>query len=136
MPDQVMIEELRRLLVRGDDRGHLVALEGGREVPFEIRRAYFIFDVAADMVRGYHAHHETRQFAVCVSGTCKFALDDGETRRVVELQGRDQGLFIDRLIWHEMYDFSPDCVLLVLASTPYDEADYIRDYEAFLRQVK
>jgi dTDP-4-dehydrorhamnose 3,5-epimerase-like enzyme len=117
--------------VKGDELGWLVALEGNRNVPFEIRRAYYIFGTREGVRRGKHAHRQITQMMVCLAGQCKVLLDDGSTREEVALNRNDHGLMLDSMIWHEMYDFSPDCVLLVLADARYDEADYIRDYETF-----
>ena len=117
--------------VRGDELGWLIALEANRNVPFPIRRTYYIFGTRAGIRRGKHAHRRLTQMMVCLAGQCKVLLDDGRTREDVALTRNDQGLMLDPMIWHEMYDFSPDCVLLVLADNWYDEADYIRDYDTF-----
>ena len=119
--------------VLGDDRGSLVALESGKEVPFEIKRVYYIYDTKAGVARGFHAHQALKQVAVCVRGHCRFVLDNGVHKEEVVLSSPHQGLLIEDMIWREMHDFSEDCVLMVLASEHYDEADYIRDYDAFLR---
>lgn len=117
--------------VRGDDLGWLVALESNRNVPFEIKRAYYIFGTKDGVRRGKHAHRQLTQMMVCLAGQCKVLLDDGRVREEVTLARNDQGLMLDAMLWHEMVDFSPDCVLLVLADNYYGEADYIRDYNAF-----
>ncbi|MGO4999070.1 sugar 3,4-ketoisomerase [Oceanisphaera sp. W20_SRM_FM3] len=117
----------------GDERGSLVALEADNTVPFDIKRVYYIFNTQAGVARGFHAHHNLKQVAVCVTGKCRMVLDDGKTREDVWLDSPTKGLLIGDLVWREMHDFSEDCVLLVLASEHYDEADYIRDYEEFLR---
>lgn len=121
--------------VLGDDRGSLVALESGKEVPFSIKRIYYIFGTSQGVARGFHAHRALKQIAVCVSGSCRFVLDDGKQKEEVILDSPNQGLLIKYMIWHEMYDFSEDCVLMVLASEYYDESDYIRSYEDFLKAV-
>ncbi|MCX8990751.1 sugar 3,4-ketoisomerase [Citrobacter portucalensis] len=115
----------------GDERGILVALEENRNVPFEIKRVYYMFGTQENVRRGYHAHKELRQLAITISGSCKFLLDDGENKVVVELNDPTRGLIIEPGIWHEMYDYSKDCILMVLASDVYDESDYIRSYESF-----
>ena len=117
--------------VKGDDLGWLVAIEGQKNIPFAIQRAYYIFGTRAGVRRGKHAHHTLRQLMVCLSGSCKVLLDDGKRREHVLLARNDRGLYIDPMVWHEMYDFSAGCVLLVLADGCYDVADYIRDYAAF-----
>lgn len=120
----------------GDDRGQLVALEEGKEIPFNIKRVYYIFDTLKDVHRGFHAHKCLKQLLICVSGSCKVLLDNGTEKEVVTLDKPYEGIFIESNIWREMYDFSEDAVLLVLASELYDEADYIRNYEEFLKYVE
>lgn len=117
----------------GDNRGSLVALESNKSIPFEIKRVYYIFGTKDGVLRGFHAHRNLKQVAVCVTGSCRFVLDNGKEREEVLLDCSTRGLIIEDLTWREMHDFSPDCVLLVLASEYYDESDYIRDYEEFLR---
>ena len=119
----------------GDERGLLISLEQNRNIPFEIKRIYYIFKTKRDVIRGYHAHKNLKQVAVCISGTCKFLLDNGKKKINVLLDSPSKGLLIDEMIWHEMYDFSEDCVLMVLADDFYDESDYIRDYNDFLKMV-
>jgi len=120
----------------GDDRGSLVALEENNNVPFEIKRLYYIFNTKQGVARGFHAHKQLKQLAVCVSGSCRIILDNGKQKEEIVLDNPETGLIIEDLIWHEMHDFSADCVLLVLANDFYDEADYIRDYDEFLNVVK
>jgi dTDP-4-dehydrorhamnose 3,5-epimerase-like enzyme len=120
----------------GDERGSLVALEANRTVPFEIKRVYYIFYTRKGVSRGFHAHRRLRQLAVCVTGSCRFVLDDGESREEIVLDNSTTGLLINEMVWREMHDFSTDCVLMVLASEYYDESDYIRDYQEFLNAVK
>ena len=115
----------------GDDRGHLVSLEGQDTVPFEIKRVYYLFDTKENVSRGYHAHKDLEQIAICVKGSCKFILDDGYQRDEILLSNATVGLYIGSLVWREMHDFTSDCVLLVLASQNYNEYDYIRDYQEF-----
>ena len=117
----------------GDDRGSLVALEGNRSVPFDIRRVYYISGVQSGVARGFHAHKTLKQVAICVTGSCKMLLDNGTKKSEVRLGSPTKGLLIEEMVWHEMHDFSQDCLLLVLASEHYDESDYIRDYKTFLK---
>jgi len=117
----------------GDDRGSLVSLEANKSVPFEIKRVYYIFGTKEGVSRGFHAHRNLKQVAVCVTGSCRFVLDNGKQREDIVLNSSTTGLVINDLTWREMHDFSPDCVLMVLASEYYDESDYIRDYSEFLR---
>ena len=121
---------------RKNDTGTLVFLEEGREIPFPIRRVYYVYDVAPGARRGFHAHKKLQQVFICIHGSCKILLDDGRDRDIVELNSPDKGLLLDRPVWREMYDFSPDAVLQVLASEYYDESDYIRNYDAFLNFLK
>lgn len=117
----------------GDERGSLVALETGKTVPFDIKRVYYIFATQKDVARGFHAHKNLKQIAVCVTGKCRMVLDDSNTRQEVWLDSPTKGLLISDLVWREMHDFSEDCVLLVLASQHYDESDYIRNYQDFIK---
>ena len=119
----------------GDERGQLVAIEGLKDVPFSVKRVYYIYDTLPGVRRGFHAHKQLEQALVCVHGSCKVLLDDGSDKETVVLDKPGEGLYITNAIWREMFDFSEDAVLLVLASEYYDESDYIRDYEAFLNYV-
>jgi dTDP-4-dehydrorhamnose 3,5-epimerase-like enzyme len=119
----------------GDDRGSLVALEAHKTVPFDVKRVYYIFGTQAGVSRGFHAHRALQQVAVCVTGKCRIVLDDGQRREEVWLDSPTKGLLIGDLVWREMHDFSPDCVLLVLASEHYSETDYIREYSEFIRTI-
>ncbi|EKZ9487297.1 sugar 3,4-ketoisomerase [Enterobacter hormaechei] len=120
----------------GDERGMLVALEQAKNVPFEIKRVYYMFGTQTNVRRGYHAHKKLRQLAIPVSGSCRFHLDNGLEKIDILLDDASQGLLIEPSVWHEMYDYSSDCILLVLASDAYDESDYIRSYDEFLASVK
>ncbi len=119
------------LSIMGDDRGSLIALEKFHNVPFDIKRVYYIFDTKKEVRRGYHAHINLKQLAICVHGSCKFLLDNGDTINHFTLNSPDKGLLIEGLIWREMYDFSSDCVLMVLADSYYDKDDYIQNYNQF-----
>ena len=120
----------------GDERGSLVALETGQTIPFDIKRVYYLFGTQEGVARGFHAHHNLQQVAVCITGKCRMILDDGHNREETWLDSSTKGLVIGDLIWREMHDFSEDCVLLVLASELYDEADYVRNYDEFLKVIK
>ena len=126
-----MIARYLPLQPRGDADGWLIALEGGKNMPFDMRRAYYIYGTRAGVIRGKHAHRRLQQLMVCMAGRCTVLLDDGRTREEVLLADNERGLFIDPMVWHEMHDFSRDCVLLVLADDYYNTADYIRDYGEF-----
>lgn len=120
----------------GDDRGSLISLEAQKNIPFEIRRVYYLFRTKANVARGFHAHKKLKQVAIAVSGSCRFILDDGTARNEIVLDDPSMGLLIDSFLWREMHDFSQDCVLMVLASDIYDEADYIRNFNDFLLEVR
>jgi len=127
--------ELIPLQMHGDERGMLVALEQTKNVPFEIKRVYYMFGTQTNVRRGYHAHKELRQLAIPVSGSCRFMLDDGKEKVDILLDNPALGLLIEPAIWHEMYDYSHDCILLVLASDVYNESDYIRNYDEFVESI-
>lgn len=120
----------------GDERGMLVALEEFNDIPFRIKRVYYMYDTIPGVVRGHHAHKTLEQILICIHGTCKIRLDNGREKKVVPLEKPYEGLYISSAMWREMYDFSPDAVLMVLASEVYDESDYIRDYDEFLQMVQ
>jgi organic radical activating enzyme len=130
-----MIIDLVELTSHENPRGYLVAIESNKNIPFSIERIYYIFDVPEDKRRGYHAHKELKQLAICLHGSCEFLLDDGEKQTNYKLDSPTKGLYIKGLIWREMYNFSSDCVLLVLADDYYKENDYIKDYNIFLKTV-
>ena len=120
----------------GDERGQLVALEEFKDIPFEIKRVYYMYDTGEGIHRGFHAHKTLKQILICIHGSCKVLLDNGEEKKIVSLEKPYEGLYIAHNMWREMYDFSPDAILMVLASEYYDESDYIRDYDEFLNSVK
>lgn len=119
----------------GDERGQLVALEEFKDIPFEIKRVYYMYDTGKGVRRGYHAHKNLEQILICIHGKCKILLDNGEEKKIVNLEKPYEGLYVANNMWREMFDFSEDAVLMVLASEYYDESDYIRDYEKFLEFV-
>ena len=120
----------------GDDRGQLVALEEFKDIPFRIKRVYYMYNTVAGVVRGNHAHKSLQQILICIHGSCKVRLDNGKEKKVVPLEKPYEGLYVSNTMWREMFDFSPDAVLMVLASELYDESDYIRDYNEFLDYIK
>ena len=122
-------------LQHGDDRGTLIALEEMKNIPFEIRRVYYMYDTKEGVHRGFHAHKCLEQILVCIHGSGKVLLDNGDEKKIVSLEHPYEGLYVPNNMWREMYDFSTDAVLLVLASEPYKEEDYIRDYGEFLKFV-
>ncbi|HAS6416312.1 sugar 3,4-ketoisomerase [Vibrio vulnificus] len=120
----------------GDERGSLVALEANKLIPFDIKRVYYLFGMQPDLPRGFHAHKALVQVAVCLKGSCEILMDNGQEKEIVKLNSPSQGLVIDVMQWHEMSNFSEDCVLLVFASDVYDETDYIRNHDEFLREIE
>ncbi|PKH55674.1 dTDP-6-deoxy-3,4-keto-hexulose isomerase [Shewanella sp. Choline-02u-19] len=120
----------------GDKRGGLVALEAHKDIPFDIKRVYYISGTDSGVARGFHAHKQLKQVAICITGRCKFIMDDGVQKQEVVMNNQTKGILIDKMQWHEMHDFSHDCVLLVLASDCYEESDYIRNYDEFIQLAK
>lgn len=120
----------------GDSRGQLVALEELKDIPFKIKRVYYMYGTGEGVRRGLHAHRSLEQILICIHGSCKVLLDDGIEKKIVPLERPYEGLYVSNNMWREMFDFSSDAVLLVLASELYDEADYIRDYDEFLSSVR
>ncbi len=119
----------------GDERGMLVALEQLKDIPFEIKRIYYVYDTKNGVRRGYHAHKSLEQILVCVHGSCKILLDNGKEQKKISLEKPYEGLYVPNNMWREMYDFSEGAVLMVLASAYYDKEDYIRDYQEFVDYV-
>ena len=120
----------------GDERGCLVSLEAKKTIPFDIKRIYYIFKTKDDVVRGLHAHKVLKQVMICITGSCKIKLDNGQSSETVILESPVKGILVEGLIWREMSNFSNDCVLLVIANEHYDESDYIRNYDDFLSLVR
>lgn len=119
----------------GDERGKLVVIEGGQQIPFEIKRVFYIYESENTVVRGQHANRESEFVLINVAGQSKVRITDGEEEIIVELNRPMMGVYIPKMIWKDMYDFSEDSVLLVLASTHYDGAEYIRSYEEYLNEI-
>lgn len=119
----------------GDERGKLVVIEGGQAIPFEIKRVFYIYESDDTVVRGQHANRESEFVLVNVAGRSKVRITDGKEEFIVELNAPMMGVYIPPMIWKDMYDFSSDSVLLVLASTHYDGSEYIRDYDEYLKEV-
>tara|TARA_B110000003_G_C16637916_1_gene529040 strand:+ start:1549 stop:1959 length:411 start_codon:yes stop_codon:yes gene_type:complete len=121
--------------ILGLENSPLIALEKGKDIPFEIKRIYYIFNTDKDVQRGFHAHRNLKQIAIAVKGSCTFVLDDGDERNEIQIDNPKIGIFIEGIIWREIKNFSEDCVILVIASENYDENDYIRNYDEFLALV-
>lgn len=120
----------------GDERGNLVVIEGeGRDIPFDIKRVFYIYGSDSEVVRGQHANRETEFLLVNVGGTSKVRVDNGTEEEIIELNRPGMGLYLPPMIWKDMYQFSPDSILLVLASRHYDSREYIRDYQEYLGEL-
>ena len=118
---------------KNEDRhmGHLTPIEGRKDIPFDIRRIYYITKVPENTIRGFHAHKELQQVLLCLNGTVKISVSDPFEKQIFTLDNPSKGLYIGPGLWREMYDFSPAAVLLVIASEYYTEDDYIRDYRKY-----
>jgi dTDP-4-dehydrorhamnose 3,5-epimerase-like enzyme len=127
------ILELRKI---HDPRGNLTFIEGGRHIPFEIKRVYYLYDVPGGATRGGHAHRSLQQLVIAMSGSFDVVLDDGKQKTLYHLNRSYYGLYIAPMIWREMNNFSSGSVCLVLASDYFDESDYFRHYEDFLQAVR
>ena len=119
----------------GDERGKLVVIEGAQAIPFEIKRVFYIYDSDSTVVRGQHANKDSEFVLINVAGNSKVRVTDGKEELVVELNEPMMGVYIPRMIWKDMYDFSSDSVLLVLASEHYKEEEYIRNYDDYLKEI-
>lgn len=131
----VAVCSLVRLPRFSDERGHLSVIECGKEIPFEVKRVYYLYGVPAHAVRGAHAHRTLQQLIVATSGSVEVTVDDGDHHDRYRLCRPDHGLYVGPGVWRSLENFSPDAVCLVLASQPYDESDYYWDYEAFRRDL-
>ena len=132
--DKVKMVEFNEL---GDERGHLVIVEGNKDIPFEIKRAFYIYGTESEVVRGQHANRYSEFVLINVAGKSKVRVRDGEGNEAIFCLNRPHtGVYLPSMIWKDMYDFSSDSVLLVLASTHYDPNEYIRDYDAFVQEIK
>jgi len=116
--------------------GKLVAIEGNQDVPFDIKRIYYIHACNEQDRRGFHAHKNLRQVLFAIHGSCKLDLDDGQEKMAITLDSPFEGIYIDRPMWREIYHFTNDCILMVLASEHYAEDDYIRNYDDFIKFTK
>ena len=121
---------------KSDHRGNLTFFEEAKEIPFSIKRVYYLHNTVEGASRGFHAHKKLEQIAICVAGSCEIILDDGFKRETFFLDTPDVGLYIGNYVWREIHNFSSDCVLLVLASAKYEENDYVRDYQTFMAEVQ
>ena len=131
-----MLYKLLKFKEMGDARGKLVAIEANQDVPFEIKRIFYIYGTDSTAVRGQHANRNSEFIFINVAGSSKVRISDGTHEEVVVLDQPGAGLYMPKMVWKEMYDFSPDSVLLVLTNTHYDGSEYIRDYEEYLKIIK
>jgi len=133
-----MIEKCRLIEFpqKGGARGHLVIVEGNKDIPFRIERVFYIYGSDREVIRGRHANYRSEFVLINVAGTSKVKVDDGEKQRVFHLDRPHTGIYLPKLIWKDMYDFSADSVLLCLASEHYDADEYIRDYDAYLEVMR
>ncbi len=120
----------------GDERGSLVVVEGGMDIPFAVKRAFYMYGSDSQVIRGRHANRKSEFVMINVSGKSKVKVDNGYEQQVIELNRPRMGLYLPRMVWKDMYDFSPDSVLLVLASEHYDGEEYIRDYDDYIRELE
>lgn len=116
--------------------GALTAIEGVQDIPFEVRRVYYITDVPGGVARGFHSHRQLEQVLLCLHGNMKIRVKTLCEEEVIPLSENSEGLYIGHMVWREMFDFSPGAVLLVLASEHYTEADYIRDEQKYLAEAR
>ena len=130
--DQYKILEFGDL---GDERGKLVVVEGAQDIPFDIQRVFYIYGSDSEVVRGQHANRNSEFVLINVSGSSKVRVDNGFEDDIIELNRPRMGLYLPTMLWKDMYDFSVDSVLLVLANTHYDGHEYIRDYDEFIKEV-
>lgn len=122
--------------IKGDERGSLVAITNKTDIPFSIKRIFYVFGSERGVVRGQHANKKTKHILISVSGKCEVMVDDGKTIQDYNLDSPSKGLFIDSMTWKEMKNFSQDCVLLALASHEHDSAEYIKDYDEFKKTIR
>ena len=128
------ITKLEEFKVLGDHRGQLVALEANRQIPFDVKRVFYIYGTLDGIPRGNHSHYKTKQFLIAVNGSCKVTLDNGKEKEAITLNKPNQGIYLPHMLWHEMVAFKPGTILLVVASDVYKESDYIRNYSEFLQR--
>ena len=121
---------------KGDARGHLVIIEGNQDIPFDIKRVFYIYGSDKDVIRGRHANYNSEFVLINVAGTSKVRITDGKEEHIVELDKPHMGVYLPKMIWKDMYDFSADSVLLVLASTHYDGTEYIRNFDEYLKLME
>lgn len=120
----------------GDSRGYLVAVESNKNIPFEIKRVFYVYGSQENIVRGKHAHYTAEQLIICINGSCDFIVDDGNKCETIRMDNRTKALYIPAGVWDEFTNFSPNCVVVVFSNELYDPNDYISDYSEFLEYIK
>lgn len=118
----------------GDERGEMIVAECGKEIPFNIKRIFYMYNTKGDIIRGKHANRNSEFVFINIKGSCRILVDNGFDKEEVVLDEPNKGIYIDRMIWKDMYDFSEDAILLVLSNEVYDSNEYIRDYEEYLKE--
>lgn len=132
-----MLEQAKMIefIQRGDENGYLVALESNKEVPFEIKRVFYVYGTVDGVVRGQHSNRKSEFVLVNLAGSSKVKVDYGDKEEIYLLDKPNKGLYIPRMLWKDMYDFSSDAVLLVLSNEPYDADEYIRDKQEYYKEI-
>lgn len=130
-----MSYNLIKLNVNGDNDGHLIACQYKSNCPFDVKRVFWIFDTKVGIMRGAHANKNSQFLLVAINGSCKIKVDNGKQIEIFDLNNPYTGLYLDKMIWKEMYDFSHNAILLVLTNTLYDEKEYIRDYNIWKKEI-
>ncbi|WP_407535973.1 FdtA/QdtA family cupin domain-containing protein [Cetobacterium somerae] len=118
----------------GDNRGNLVVVEGMKNIPFEIKRMFYMYGIKNDVIRGQHANRKSEFVLINLAGSCKIKVDDGKNEEIIILDKAHEGIYLDRMVWKDMYDFSKDSILLVLSNQSYDSEEYVRDYIEFKKK--
>ena len=132
----LQMAQMLEFTVKGDDRGHLVVVESMTDVPFEIKRIFYIYGSDSDVIRGQHANRESEFVLINVAGSSKVRVSDGKGNEAIYSLNRPHtGIYLPNMIWKDMYDFSKDSVLLCLASEHYDPDEYIRNYDEFIKLI-
>lgn len=135
MTEDMMIKKIE-LPMKHDERGDLVFMESEHQIPFEIKRVFYLTNLEKDGKRGFHAHKATRQVLFCIKGSALIKFDDGANKSEILISEPNTGVIIENKVWHSMEEFSEDLTMLVIASEHYDEDDYLRDYQEFLKFIK
>ncbi len=130
-----MTEKVKEIIFKTNtnEDGNLIAIEQNKDIPFEIKRIFYIFGTKGDKIRGEHANARSEFVLISVAGSCKVRTHDGKNEHFFDLDSPEKGLYLNKLVWKDMYQFSPDCVLLVVTNELYDPSEYILNYEKFLK---